>query len=84
MKNDCRSRPEEVAPVAPPRREGLHENQDVNKENAGDWAPPSEDTISSLVRQGYSRDRVIDALRVSRNNLKMAEDILRTFVKQSH
>ncbi|XP_025100109.1 E3 ubiquitin-protein ligase CBL-like isoform X2 [Pomacea canaliculata] len=78
------SRPEEVAPVAPPRREGLHENQDVNKENAGDWAPPSEDTISSLVRQGYSRDRVIDALRVSRNNLKMAEDILRTFVKQSH
>ncbi|PVD26953.1 hypothetical protein C0Q70_12101 [Pomacea canaliculata] len=73
------SRPEEVAPVAPPRREGLHENQDVNKENAGDWAPPSEDTISSLVRQGYSRDRVIDALRVSRNNLKMAEDILRTF-----
>ena len=68
--------------TVPPRRE-LQENQDINKENAGESGPPSEDSINTLVRQGYSRDRVIDALRVSRNNLKMAEDILRTFVKQN-
>ncbi|XP_076438292.1 E3 ubiquitin-protein ligase CBL-like isoform X2 [Babylonia areolata] len=72
----------ETVVVPPPRRE-LQENQDINKENSGDGGAPSEDSISALVRQGYARDRVIDALRVSRNNLKMAEDILRTFVKQS-
>ncbi|KAK7499822.1 hypothetical protein BaRGS_00008913 [Batillaria attramentaria] len=75
-------RAEDVGIMPPPRRE-LHENQDINKENAVDGGAPSEDSISSLVRQGYARDRVIDALRVSRNNLKMAEDILRTFVKQN-
>ncbi|KAL8625409.1 hypothetical protein ACOMHN_044552 [Nucella lapillus] len=70
--------------VAPPPRRELQENQDINKENnSGEGGPPCEDSISALVRQGYSRERVIDALRVSRNNLKMAEDILRTFVKQS-
>ena len=83
-----RSTPEVVA-IAPPRRQ-LAENQDVNKENLtssssgdGPGHPPTEDAIAALVRQGYARDRVIDALRVSRNNLRMAEDILRTFVKQS-
>ncbi|KAK7105368.1 E3 ubiquitin-protein ligase CBL-like isoform X1 [Littorina saxatilis] len=68
--------------TVPPRRQ-LQENHDINKENARDEGPPTEDSINTLVRQGYSRDRVIDALRVSRNNLKMAEDILRTFVKQN-
>lgn len=69
--------------MIPPRREGLHENQDMNKENSDEWSPPTEDVINSLVRQGYAREQVIDALRVSHNNLKMAEDILRTFVKQN-
>ena len=75
-------RASQEAITVPPRRE-LQENQDINKENAGDGGPPSEDSINTLLHQGYSRDRVIDALRVSRNNLKMAEDILRTFVKQN-
>ena len=56
-------------------REKLKENCDSNKENSVD-----EQSVDHLVQKGYDRLRVVDALRVARNNLRMAEDILETFV----
>ncbi|RUS72724.1 hypothetical protein EGW08_019522, partial [Elysia chlorotica] len=89
--------------VPPPRREGLRENHDVNKENGphqnssssshrdsnGDGGVGqerstssfNEEEVSMLTAMGYSRLKVVDALRVARNNVKMAEDILQTFVR---
>ena len=59
---------------------------DTNKENAGgEWEKSGscdDDSRASLLLQGYTQDQVCDALRVSQNNVKMAEDILRTFVRQ--
>ncbi|XP_063440122.1 E3 ubiquitin-protein ligase CBL-like isoform X3 [Mytilus trossulus] len=57
-------------------RERLKENCDSNKENSVD-----EQSVDHLVQKGYDRLRVVDALRVARNNLRMAEDILETFVR---
>ncbi|XP_071174697.1 E3 ubiquitin-protein ligase CBL-B-B-like isoform X13 [Mytilus edulis] len=57
-------------------RERLKENCDSNKENSVD-----ENSVDHLVQKGYDRLRVVDALRVARNNLRMAEDILETFVR---
>lgn len=57
-------------------RERLKENSDSNKENSVD-----EQSVDHLVQKGYDRLRVVDALRVARNNLRMAEDILETFVR---
>ncbi|GFR62010.1 E3 ubiquitin-protein ligase CBL [Elysia marginata] len=84
--------------VPPPRREGLRENQDVNKENgphhttssshrnsngerSGETSSLNEEEVEMLTAMGYSRLQVVEALRVARNNVKMAEDILQTFVK---
>lgn len=68
--------------VPPPRREGLRENQDVNKENDQQISSINEAHVTTLVAMGYGRLQVVDALRVARNNIKMAEEILETFVKQ--
>ena len=65
----------------PTRREGLRENQDMNKENNKKRNSLNEEYVEELVLRGYDRLNVVDALRVAKNNLKMAEDILETFVK---
>ncbi|KAH9498362.1 hypothetical protein Btru_008092 [Bulinus truncatus] len=70
--------------VPPPRREGLRENHDINKENDQVTTSLNEVQVDTLVAMGYGRLQVIDALRVARNNIKMAEEILETFVKQSN
>ncbi|BFZ13745.1 hypothetical protein BsWGS_16784 [Bradybaena similaris] len=68
--------------VPPPRREGLRENQDINKENDQQTNSINEAHVDTLIAMGYNRLHVVKALRVSRNNIKMAEEILKTFVKQ--
>ncbi|CAL1548149.1 unnamed protein product [Lymnaea stagnalis] len=73
-----------IALVPPPRREGLRENQDINKENDQVTSSINEAHVDTLVAMGYGRIQVIDALRVARNNIKMAEEILETFVKQNN
>ncbi|XP_048257002.1 uncharacterized protein LOC125382886 [Haliotis rufescens] len=68
----------------PARREGLRENQDLNKENNGTIVGSlNEEHVTILVDRGYDRLKAVEALRVSHNNLKMAEDILDTFVKNN-
>ncbi|XP_041373425.1 E3 ubiquitin-protein ligase CBL-like isoform X2 [Gigantopelta aegis] len=67
----------------PARREGLRENQDMNKENNKKRNSLNEEYVEELIMRGYDRLKVVDALRVAKNNLKMAEDILETFVKTS-
>lgn len=69
--------------VPPPRHEGLRENQDINKENDQITSSINDNHVDTLVAMGYGRIQVIDALRVARNNIKMAEEILETFVKQN-
>uniref|UniRef100_K1Q6D5 Uncharacterized protein n=1 Tax=Magallana gigas TaxID=29159 RepID=K1Q6D5_MAGGI len=57
-----------------PVRNRLRETNDNNKENSID-----EVQVDHLVAKGYDRLRVVDALRVARNNMTMAEEILETF-----
>eukprot|EP00105_Crassostrea_gigas_P038516 XP_019922664.1 PREDICTED: E3 ubiquitin-protein ligase CBL [Crassostrea gigas] len=59
-----------------PVRNRLRETNDNNKENSID-----EVQVDHLVAKGYDRLRVVDALRVARNNMTMAEEILETFVR---
>nr|XP_022324646.1 uncharacterized protein LOC111125308 isoform X4 [Crassostrea virginica] len=59
-----------------PIRNRLREHNDNNKENSID-----ESAVEHLVAKGYDRLRVVDALRVARNNVDMAEEILETFVR---
>ena len=59
-----------------PIRNRLREHNDNNKENSID-----ESAVDHLVAKGYDRLRVVDALRVARNNVDMAEEILETFVR---
>lgn len=72
-----------AAPVPTPR-ERLRERQD-NKENTegGTCNSINQEFVEDLVSRGYDNDRVVDALRVARNDLKMAEEILETFVKRN-
>ena len=98
--NNSNLNKEHSALVPPPRREGLRENHEMNKENGGDHHHPvqssaasthssptssiNESMVAELLAMGFSRLKVVDALRVSRNNVKMAQDILETFVTQDH
>ncbi|KAL4228696.1 hypothetical protein ACF0H5_011739 [Mactra antiquata] len=66
----------------PLRREKLRENQDVNKENSI-LDSINEEHVELLVSKGYNRLKVVEALRVAKNNIAMAEEILETFVKQT-
>ena len=66
----------------PARRERLRESQDSNKENSI-FDSINEDNVNELVEKGYDRMKVLEALRVAKNNMRMAEEILETFVKQS-
>ncbi|XP_078325673.1 E3 ubiquitin-protein ligase CBL-B-like isoform X4 [Crassostrea virginica] len=59
-----------------PIRNRLREHNDNNKENSID-----ESAVEHLVAKGYDRLRVVDALRVARNSVDMAEEILETFVR---
>ncbi|XP_048776876.1 E3 ubiquitin-protein ligase CBL-B isoform X9 [Ostrea edulis] len=68
--------PQEERDIQLPVRNRLRENTDSNKENSVD-----EVQVDQLVAKGYDRLRVVDALRVARNNLLMAEEILETFVR---
>ncbi|XP_062594634.1 E3 ubiquitin-protein ligase CBL-like isoform X3 [Saccostrea cucullata] len=68
--------PPEEKDIQLPVRNRLRENTDSNKENSVD-----EVQVDHLVAKGYDRLRVVDALRVARNNLHMAEEILETFVR---
>lgn len=70
--------------MPPPRREGLRENHDVNKEYDQQTSSINENDVSTLVAMGYGRLQVVDALRVTRNNIKMAQEILEIFVKQQN
>ncbi|KAL3885204.1 hypothetical protein ACJMK2_025293 [Sinanodonta woodiana] len=65
----------------PVRRDKLRESQDSNKENSA-YDSLNEEYIEELVGKGYNRMKVYEALRVSHNNIRMAEEILETFVKQ--
>lgn len=65
----------------PARRERLRENHDMNKENSLDSI--NEEYVDELTRKGYNRLKVLEALRVARNNVTMAEEILETFVKST-
>jgi len=64
----------------PARR--LRENQDVNKENSV-LDSINEEHVEALTSKGYERMKVLEALRVAKNNMTMAEEILETFVKQT-
>lgn len=66
----------------PARRDRLRENQDVNKENSI-FDSINEDHVEELVSKGFDRLKVLEALRVAKNNIVMAEEILETFVKQT-
>ncbi|XP_060580030.1 E3 ubiquitin-protein ligase CBL-B-B-like isoform X2 [Ruditapes philippinarum] len=66
----------------PARRERLRENHDVNKENSI-LDSINEEHVEALVGKGYNRLKVVEALRVAKNNMAMAEEILETFVKQT-
>ncbi|XP_012937200.2 E3 ubiquitin-protein ligase CBL-B isoform X2 [Aplysia californica] len=76
----------------------IRENQELNKENNEQQTTPTtisstssssstssvnEVQVEELVAQGYGRLQVVDALRVARNNVIMAQEILETFVKQN-
>ncbi|XP_064618294.1 E3 ubiquitin-protein ligase CBL-B-like [Liolophura sinensis] len=61
----------------PAPRGKLCDRQD-NKENNS----LNEMYVDQLVGQGYDRLQVLEALRVSRNNLKMAEEILEAFARR--
>lgn len=61
----------------PAPRGKLCDRQD-NKENNS----LNEMYVDQLVSQGYDRLQVLEALRVSRNNLKMAEEILEAFARR--
>ncbi|WAR05064.1 hypothetical protein MAR_020433 [Mya arenaria] len=78
----------DVPPLPAPRgrntptldsRDRLRENQDINKENSYDSI--NEDHVEELTKKGYNRMKVLEALRVAKNNITMAEEILETFVK---
>lgn len=43
----------------------------------------NEEHVEALVEKGYNRLKVVEALRVAKNNIAMAEEILETFVKQT-
>lgn len=66
----------------PARRDRLRESQDSNKENSI-FDSINEDNVNELVEKGYDRMKVLEALRVAKNNMRMAEEILETFVKQT-
>jgi len=66
----------------PARRDRLRENQDGNKENSI-FDSINEEHVDELVSKGYDRLKVLEALRVAKNNIVMAEEILETFVKQT-
>lgn len=66
----------------PARRDRLRENHDVNKENSI-FDSINEDHVEELVSKGFDRLKVLEALRVAKNNIVMAEEILETFVKQT-
>ena len=64
------------------RRDRLRESQDSNKENSI-FDSINEENVNELVEKGYDRMKVLEALRVAKNNMRMAEEILETFVKQT-
>ena len=66
----------------PARRDRLRESQDSNKENSI-FDSINEENVNELVGKGYDRMKVLEALRVAKNNMRMAEEILETFVKQT-
>lgn len=82
--NFRKSEPIHKAAPVPTPRERLRERQD-NKENTegGTCNSINQEFVEDLVSRGYDNDRVVDALRVARNDLKMAEEILETFVKRN-
>lgn len=43
----------------------------------------NEEHVINLVSKGFDRLKVMEALRVAKNNIRMAEEILETFVKQT-
>ncbi|XP_052258790.1 E3 ubiquitin-protein ligase CBL-B-like isoform X2 [Dreissena polymorpha] len=66
----------------PVRRDRLRENQEGNKENSI-FDSINEEHVNELVNKGYDRLKVMEALRVAKNNISMAQEILETFVKLS-
>ncbi|KAL5020396.1 hypothetical protein ScPMuIL_003288 [Solemya velum] len=70
--------------VPPPSINHLRDFQDSNKENSFHSIHSfTEESVEELVAKGYHRFRVLEALRVARNDLRMAEEILETFVKHN-
>lgn len=70
--------------VPPPAIDHLRDFQDSNKENSfHSFHSFAEESVEELVGKGYDRFRVLEALRVARNDLRMAEEILETFVKHN-
>ncbi|CAI9737920.1 E3 ubiquitin-protein ligase CBL-like isoform X1 [Octopus vulgaris] len=81
IKSECHHK----AGAVPIQRERLRERQDNNKENTetSSYNSINQEFVEDLVSRGYDKVRVVDALRVARNDLKMAEEILETFVKRN-
>ncbi|XP_060083532.1 E3 ubiquitin-protein ligase CBL-B-like isoform X1 [Ylistrum balloti] len=63
-------------PLPVRNREKANEFSDSISENSVD-----EVRVEFLISKGYDRLQVVDALRVARNNIHMAEEILKTFVR---
>ncbi len=66
----------------PARRERLRENQESNKENDGQFSSVTDHYIEELTGEGYEHAAVLKALNISKNNLRMAREILETFAKK--
>lgn len=64
----------------------LYENVTINQKDCGNGVPYENinlEYIATLMREGYSKENVVAALGISRNNIEMAWDILNEFVTKN-
>lgn len=64
----------------------LYENVTINQKDCGNGVPYENinlEYIATLMSEGYSKENVVAALGISRNNIEMAWDILNEFVTKN-
>lgn len=64
----------------------LYENVTINPKDCGNGVPYENlnlEYIATLMSEGYSKENVVAALGISRNNIEMACDILHEFVTKN-
>lgn len=70
----------------PPHLPLLYENVTISQKDCGNGVPYENinlEYIATLMREGYSKENVVAALGISRNNIEMAWDILNEFVTKN-